>query len=117
MQLWALGVTLLVEGGGMAAATWLLPGWRARRRRSVWLAVWLALALNLVSHTVFWFLLPALPVAPPWKVPVGEGAVVLLEGGVYAACLARPRWSGWGVSLGLNLASWGLASQLWFWLL
>jgi len=113
MQLWALGVTLLVEGGGMAAATWLLPGWRARRLR----AVWLALALNLVSHTAFWFLLPGLPVAPPWKVPVGEGAVVLLEGGIYAACLARPLWSGWGVSLGLNLASWGLASPLWFWLL
>ena len=117
MQLWAWGGTLRVEGGGMAVATWLLPGWRARRRRSVWFAVWLALALNLVSHTAFWFLLPGLPVAPLWKVPVGEGIVILFEGGVYAACLAQPRWSGWGVSLGLNLASWGLASQLWVWLL
>lgn len=109
IHLVALGVTLAIEGGGMGLLAWLLPGWRPRWGR----AVLLALGLNLLSHTVFWYSLPLLPLAPETAIPVAEGIVFVAEGAVYAATLARPRWSGWAVSLALNYASWVLSSYMW----
>jgi hypothetical protein len=109
IQLIALLITLGVEAAGMALLAWLLPGWRPRWRR----AVLLALGLNLVSHTVFWHALPSLPLAPEAAIPLAEGTVMLVEGAVYAATIARPAWSGWAVSIALNYASWVAGSYAW----
>lgn len=109
IHLLALAATLLIEGAGMALLAGLLPSWRPRWRQ----AVLLALGLNLVSHTIFWYTLPALPLGPETAIPVAEGIVIAAEGAVYAATVARPRWSGWAVSLVLNYASWVLSSYLW----
>jgi hypothetical protein len=109
IHLTALLATLSIEGGGMALLAWLLPGWRPRWRA----AGLLALTLNLVSHTIFWYALPLLPLPPATAIPVAEGIVIAAEGAVYAATVARPAWSGWAVSLALNYASWVLSSYLW----
>ena len=109
VHLLALLLTLSIEGTGMALLAALLPGWRRRWRR----AVLLALALNLVTHTIFWYALPLLPLPPERGLPLAEAAVILVEGAVYAATIARPRWTGWLVSLALNYASWVLSSYVW----
>ena len=36
-----------------------------------------------------------------------------VEGAVYAVTVARPRWTGWAVSVALNWASWVLGSYVW----
>jgi hypothetical protein len=108
-QLIALTTTLLVEGLGMAFFAWILPGWRPRWR----IAVGLSLLVNLVSHTIFWYSLPYFALQIPASVTIAEIIVVLLEGAVYAATVARPAWSGWLVSFALNWASWLLASYVW----
>lgn len=105
----ALLATLVIEGAGMALLAALLPGWRPRWRR----AVVLALALNLVSHTIFWYTLPLIPLSPETAVPLAELVVIVVEGTVYATTVARPSWTGWLVSLALNCASWVLSSYLW----
>ena len=109
IHLLALLLTLGIEGAGMALLAWLLPGWRRTWRR----AVLLALALNLVTHTLFWYALPALPLPPESGLPLAEAVVILVEGAVYAATVAQPRWTGWLVSLALNYASWVLSSYIW----
>jgi hypothetical protein len=109
IHLAALLATLLVEGLGMALLASLLGGWRERWRRAVLLAV----VLNLVSHTVFWYALPAVPLPPEQALPLAEWVVIAVEGLVYALAVARPRWSGWAVSIVLNYASWILSSYLW----
>ncbi len=109
IHLIALAATLLIEGVGMALLSLLLPGWRPRWHR----AVLLCLGLNLASHTVFWYTLPLIPLPPETAIPAAELAVIAAEGGVYAATIARPRWSGWLVSLALNWASWILSAYIW----
>jgi hypothetical protein len=108
-QLIALATTLIVEGVGMAFFALLLPGWRPHWRK----AVVLALAVNLVTHTIFWVALPYLAPRPAPVIPLAEVVVVLLEGAVYALTVARPRWSAWAVSFVLNWASWLLAAFAW----
>lgn len=109
IQLAALLITLVIEGGGMALLACALPRWRPRWRH----AIVIALVLNLVTHTVFWYTLPVLPLPPERGLPLAEGAVIVVEGAIYAAAIARPRWSGWPVSLALNYASWVLSSYMW----
>lgn len=109
IHLIALSATLLIEGVGMALLALLLPGWRPHWRR----AVLVALGLNLVSHTIFWYTLPLILLPPSTAIPAAELAVVIAEGAVYAATVARPPWSGWLVSLALNYASWALSAYIW----
>ncbi len=109
IHLIALLITLGIEGGGMALLAWLLPGWRPHWQR----AVLLALALNLASHTIFWYALPHIPLPPADAVPLAELFVMVAEGAVYATTVARPPWSGWMISLLLNWASWVLGSYVW----
>jgi len=109
IHLIALLATLAIEGAGMAVLALLLPRWRQR-----WLyAVLLALVLNLVSHTIFWYTLPHIPLSPERAIPTAEAVVIVVEGAVYALTIARPPWTGWLVSLALNWASWVLSSYLW----
>lgn len=93
----------------MAVLAWFLPGWRPRWRRAVFLAV----ALNLVSHTVFWYAMPAIPLPPEQAIFLAEWIVIATEGTVYTATVARPAWTGWLVSLALNYTSWVLSMYLW----
>ena len=109
IHLLALAATLLIEGAGMALLALLLPGWRPYWRR----AVLLALGLNLVSHTIFWYTLPLIPLPPETAIPAAELTVIGVEGAVYAATVARPPWTGWLVSLALNYASWALSAYIW----
>jgi hypothetical protein len=109
IHLTALLATLVVEGLGMALLAALLPGWRGQWRRAALLAV----LLNSVSHTVFWYALPVVPLPPAQALPLAEWVVIAGEGLVYAVTVARPRWSGWAVSIVLNYASWILSSYLW----
>ena len=109
MQLVALLATLAIEGTVMALFAVILPGWRPHFRR----AVLLALGLNLISHTVFWYALPHLPLPPAQALPLAEWIVIAVEGAVYAAAIARPSWTGWPVSIVLNYASWVLSTYLW----
>jgi len=109
MQFIALLTTLLIEGLGMALIARLLPGWRGRWAR----AVALALGLNLVSHTLFWYTLTAVSARGETAILLAELAVVAAEGAVYAVTVAHPWWSGWPVSLLLNGASWVLGSYVW----
>lgn len=109
IHLIALTATLLIEGAGMALLVLLLPGWRPYWRR----AVLVALGLNLISHTVFWYTLPLTPLPPATAIPTAELAVIAAEGGVYAATVARPLWTAWLVSLALNWASWTLSAYIW----
>lgn len=102
-------MTLGVEGMGMAAAAALLPGWRPHWRT----AVLLALAANLVSHTIFWNALQLAPTVTPAVLWLAEAAVAAAEGAVYALAVARPRWSAWPVSLALNWASWAVSAYVW----
>ena len=105
----ALAATLLIEGAGMALLALLLPGWRPRWLR----AVLVCLGLNLISHTIFWYTLPLIPLPPATAIPAAELAVIAAEGAVYAATVARPWWTGWLVSLALNWASWALGAYIW----
>jgi hypothetical protein len=109
MQLVALLATLVIEGAGMALFAVILPGWRPHFRR----AVLLALGLNLISHTVFWYALPHLPLPPVQALPLAEWIVIAVEGAIYAATVARPAWTGWLVSIVLNYASWVFSTYLW----
>jgi hypothetical protein len=38
----------------------------------------LALALNLVSHTIFWYTLPLIPLSPETAVPLAELVVIVV---------------------------------------
>jgi hypothetical protein len=109
IHLTALLATLAIEGAGMALLARLVPGWRPAWAR----AVLLALALNLLSHTIFWYALPHVPLPPETAISVAELVVVVAEGAVYAAVVAHPAWTGWLISLALNWASWVLSSYLW----
>jgi hypothetical protein len=109
IHLIALAFTLLVEGVGMALLALLLPGWRPHWQR----AVLVALGLNLLSHTVFWYTLPLIALPPETAIPAAELAVIAAEGAVYAVTIARPPWTGWFVSLALNWASWVLSVYIW----
>lgn len=109
IQLIALLLTLAIEGVGMGLLAYALPGWRPRWLR----AVLLALGLNLASHTIFWHALPLIALPPESAIPLAEGIVILAEGAVYAAAVARPAWTGWAASLLLNVASWVLSSYVW----
>lgn len=105
----ALLTTLVIEGLGMAVAARLLPGWCGHWRQ----AVVLALGTNLVSHTIFWYTLPQVPLPYSEAVPLAELVVTMLEGAIYAVTVARPFWTAWPVSLALNWASWVLGSYIW----
>lgn len=109
IQFVSLLVTLAIEGAGMAVLASLLPGWRPRWHD----ALAAAILLNVVSHTIFWYALPLVPLAPDQALPLAEWIVILAEGAVYAATVARPVWTGWFVSLVLNYASWVLSTYLW----
>jgi hypothetical protein len=108
----ALAVTLLTEATGMALLAGLLkPGENRILRCTL-----IALGLNLVSHTLFWFGFPLLRTGTMAGLVGAEGVVVLAEAVPYRL-LCPFRWGqALAVSLLLNLASFVVGVGVWsFW--
>jgi hypothetical protein len=105
----ALGVTLAVEGGGMAL---LGAAWRLGRRRALCCAA-IALGVNLVSHTVFWITFPLVAARWPGGL-LGVEAVVALGEGVAYLWLCPFTWRrALSASALLNLLSLVAGVELW----
>lgn len=102
----ALTWTLATETLGMAA--WARLAYPRPKR-----AIMVALAVNLLVHTLFWYSQPFIAQSWPWGLYVGEIAVVLIEGWLYMRGLALARLTPWLLSLVLNAIS--LFSGMWLW--
>lgn len=99
MHAWALGLTIGLEG---AALGLFLAVSRATHRQIV-LGLFLAVGLNLLTHTLFWYSFPWLPLAYGPRLWLCEALIALTEGAVYqrSLALAWPRALGLGISLNL----------------
>lgn len=108
-QLIVLGLTIALEAAGMAVVLVALYG---REEALVW-GVALCVGLNLVSHTLFSFVLPTLPFAYDADLALAEIAVAAAEGAVYRWAF---HWS-WrralAVSVALNALSLFAGAALW----
>jgi len=105
----ALGVTLAVEGGGMAL---LGAALRLGRSRTLRCAV-VALGVNLVSHTVFWIGFPLVAARWPGGLLGAEVAVALGEGIAYLWLCRFAWWQALSSSALLNLLSFVAGVELW----
>jgi hypothetical protein len=105
-QLLALLCTLGIEGAGMAL-------WARLAYHRPWRATACALGANLIVHTLFWSLQPLFARPWPWGLCIAEAIVVLLEGAIYARCLALSGYTPWLLSCLLNLASFVAGAWLW----
>lgn len=102
----ALGITLASETLGAVTLALAL-----RRPAARWAV--LCVAVNLLSHPVFWLGLPHLPLAPRPRMVVAEGLVVLFEGLAYSRALPLALPAALGASLLLNAFSFVAGSLLW----
>jgi hypothetical protein len=109
IHLIALGLTLLSEGGGaLIVAT--MTGRRRQRIKAITIVV---LAVNLVTHTIFWYTLPLLPGEASLRLLASELAIVMIEGMAYAYCLQCRLWRSWVFSGLLNWISYTLVVLIW----
>jgi hypothetical protein len=105
----ALGVTLAVECACMALAAWTV-----RRDGSfVGRAVTVALAVNLVSHTLFWMSYPWLAARDAVGLLGVEGLVTLAEAVVYWRACPLSFATALLLSLVLNTASFVVGGAVW----
>lgn len=102
----ALLCTLTVEGIGMAL--WARLFYPQPRR-----AIAIALVVNLVCHTLFWYSQPLFVGWWPAALYGGEFVVVLLEGASYAFLLHLKGITPWLLSFCLNAASFMAGLLLW----
>ncbi|MBX3001353.1 MAG: hypothetical protein KF893_22720 [Caldilineaceae bacterium] len=105
----ALFVTLLSEAGGM------ILYWALRRKDAVGLGrvVAVVLAVNLITHPIFWATFPLIGLPFPLKLYLAELIVALVEGSVYRL-LCRFGWiEAMGLGLALNAFSTALGIALW----
>ncbi len=105
----ALGVTLAVEGGGMAL---LGAALRLGRRRTLRCTA-VALGVNLVSHTVFWIGFPLVAASWPGGLVGAEAVVALGEGLAYLWLCRLTWWQALLTSGLLNLLSFVAGVELW----
>jgi hypothetical protein len=96
----ALGTTLAVECGLVALAAWAIR----RERRFAWRAAAIALAVNLVSHTLFWRVYPWLA-ARDVGLLEAELSFTLGEAVVYWRACPLPFRHAWLVALIANFVS------------
>jgi hypothetical protein len=71
------------------------------------------LAVNLVTHTIFWYTLPLLPGEALFRLLVYELVIVLVEGLAYAYFLRSRVWTSLLFSGLLNWLSYTLGVWLW----
>ncbi len=105
----ALILTLVIEAAGMGAFTLLWPQQRTHFARNVLLTS----GMNVVTHTVFWYTLPLLPVHGLGALCGYEMVIIFVEGLIYAAVCDLPPAVALVLSLGLNLASYMLGTLVW----
>jgi hypothetical protein len=98
----AWGLTLLIEGSAVAIYAQIQRARALPLRRAV-LAV---LAVNLVTHPLFWWALAALPHPGPLAVTVAEAVVTGVEALLYWRLLALAPGRALALSAALNLLSW-----------
>jgi hypothetical protein len=105
----AWGLTLVLETAGV---TGLWPAVRVppvRLRR----ALWTVLAVNMLTHPLFWLALRRLAHPGPTAVLAAEAIVTTVEAACYAWLLPLPPARAFGLSLVLNLLSWMAGILLW----
>lgn len=110
MHVWALGLTILLEGAGLA----LFLLWQRRSVAPALHGFLLAVGLNLLTHTIFWYTFPWfswLAYAP--RLWLAEGLIALTEAGVYRhfCTLSWPQ----SLALGAGLNLFSLLAGLFFW--
>lgn len=109
MHAWALGITLVLEVGGVGL--YLLTT-RFSARQAV-RGIFLALGLNLLTHTLFWYSFPWLPLAYVPRLWLCEGLIALTEAAAYRRGLAFAWAEALAVGCVLNLLS-ALAGLIWW---
>ncbi|MCC6167978.1 MAG: hypothetical protein IT329_12190 [Caldilineaceae bacterium] len=102
IQAIAWSLTLVLETAG-AAALWPAVYTRPLRLRRV---VWTVLAVNAVTHPLFWLALRRLAHPGPHAVLIAETIVAAVEAALYAWLLWLSPGRALGLSLTLNLLSW-----------
>ena len=107
----SLVVTLLAEGLGMAA----LLGLARRGRVQVLYCAGVAVAVNLISHTAFWFGFPCVSRVLPGGILAAEALVVLAEAVAYRLLCQLGTWQALGASLVLNVLSLVIGVEIWHW--
>ena len=100
---------MLSENCGALLVASVISGWRLRIKQ----IVIVVLAVNLVTHTIFWYTLPLLPGEALLRLLVYELVIVLVEGLAYAYFLHLRVWTTLLFSGFLNWLSYTLA--VWFW--
>lgn len=105
----AWAVTLILESAG--AAAW----WTAARvsRPSLRRALGSVLAVNAVTHPIFWFALRHLAHPGPTAVLLAEAIVIGVEAALYAWLWTWHPLRAVGLSAALNLLSWLGGVLLW----
>jgi len=111
IQWFAWTVTLFLESAG--AAAW----WTVARvsHPSLHRALGSVLAVNAVTHPIFWFALRRLTHPGPTAVLLAEAIVIGVEAALYAWLWSWPPLRAVGLSAALNLFSWLGGILLWQW--
>jgi hypothetical protein len=105
----AWGLTLVLETAG-GAALWPVVGVPPARLRR---ALWTVLAVNMLTHPLFWLALRRLAQPGSTAVLAAEAIVTTVEAALYAWLLPLPPVRAFGLSLVLNLLSWIGGVLLW----
>lgn len=112
VQWLAWGMTLALESAGVAAL-WPLVILRHAARTGVGWAVCAVFAVNALTHPLFWLALRRLPHPGSPAVLLAELGVIVVEAALYSWLLALSPPRAAGLSLALNLLSWGGGVLLW----
>lgn len=107
MQIYAWGLTMLSETLVVLLIAWA-AGWRSKGRL---LAA--AVGINLVSHPIFWWAYPQVPLDEPARLLVTELCVALGESSLYRLFAVRT----WGRGLLLGFAANTVSVVLGLWLM
>jgi len=105
----ALGVTLLSESCGAM----IVARFTGRWRQNIKAVASVVLAVNLVTHTIFWYILPMLPGEASLRLLTSELVIVIIEGIAYAYCLQCSLWRSWVFSGFLNWVSYTIGVLIW----
>ncbi len=104
VHLLALAITVISEGLGMAGCSALA----GRSRRLVLRDTALAVGVNLVTHTLFWYTFPLVKLGGTLKLYAFEGLIVGIEAIYYVLAARYTIWQATIVSFLLNLISFSL---------
>ena len=102
MHGWALGLTILLEGAGLA----LFLIWQRRSLAPAVYGFLLSVGLNLITHTIFWYSFPwfsLLDYGP--RLWLAEGLIALTEASVYRRFCSLSWPQALALGVGLNLFS------------